>query len=76
MLWRLARDANACFGSGGTALVIDESGFAKKGSIPPARLAQWDGRLGKSDNSQVGVFAAVPQGEVATLVDAGCISIG
>lgn len=31
VLWQLARDANACFGRGGTALVIDESGFAKKG---------------------------------------------
>jgi len=30
---------------------------------------QWNGRLGKTDNSQVGVFAAVTRGSVAALVD-------
>ncbi|MBZ0095718.1 MAG: IS701 family transposase [Sulfuricella sp.] len=70
VLRQLAADANAHFGRGGTALVIDESGFAKKGEHSAGVARQWNGRLGKTDNSQVGVFAAVTRGEVAALVDA------
>ena len=72
-------DANAHLGRGGTALVIDESGFAKKGEPSAGVVRQWNGRLGKTDNSRVGVpqgdflrgvFAALTRGEVAALVDA------
>ncbi len=52
-------DANAHLGRGGTALVIDESGFAKKGEPSAGVVRQWNGRLGKTDNSRVGV----PQGD-------------
>lgn len=68
--WQLVADANAGFGPGGTALVIDESGFAKKGAHSAGVARQWIGRLGKTDNCQVGVFAAVTRREVAALVDA------
>ena len=70
VLRHLVTDANAHFGRGGTALVIDESGFAKKGEHSAGVARQWNGRLGKTDNSQVGVFAAITRGEVAALVDA------
>jgi SRSO17 transposase len=66
---QLMADANAYFGHGGTALVIDESGFAKKGTHSAGVARQWNGRLGKTDNSQVGVFAAVTRDQVAALVD-------
>ena len=61
-------DANAHFGRGGTALVIDESGFAKKGEHSAGVARQWNGRLGKTDNSRVGVpqgdfLRGVPQGD-------------
>jgi SRSO17 transposase len=31
---------------------------------------QWNGRLGKVDNAQVGVFAALSDGNGGTLIDA------
>jgi SRSO17 transposase len=39
-------------------LVLDPSGFAKKGNASCGVGRQWCGRLGKIDNCQVGVFAA------------------
>jgi SRSO17 transposase len=39
-------------------LVLDPSGFAKKGTASCGVARQWCGRLGKIDNCQVGVFAA------------------
>ncbi|MCM8622169.1 MAG: IS701 family transposase [Candidatus Accumulibacter sp.] len=65
---QLIADANAHFGHAG-ALVIDESAFAKKGDLSAGVARQWNGRLGKTDNSQVGVFAAVARGGVAALVE-------
>jgi len=67
---QLVRDANTHFGCRGPcALVIDESGFAKKGVKSVGVARQWNGRLGKTDNSQVGVFAAITCDDVAALVD-------
>lgn len=50
-------------------LVIDESAFAKKGTDSVGVARQWNGRLGKVDNCQVGVFAALGCGEEVTLAD-------
>ena len=67
---QLVIDANTHFGSRGPcALIIDESGFAKKGEMSAGVARQWNGRLGKTDNSQVGVFAAITCENVAALVD-------
>jgi SRSO17 transposase len=66
--WQLITDANTCFGYP-SALVIDESAFAKKGDKSAGVARQWNGRLGKTDNSQVGVFAAVARDGVAAVVD-------
>lgn len=65
---QLIVDANAHFGHS-CALVIDESAFAKKGMQSAGVARQWNGRLGKTDNSQVGVFAAVAKEGVAALVE-------
>jgi len=65
---QLIADANEHFGHA-CALVIDESAFAKKGDMSAGVARQWNGRLGKTDNSQVGVFAAVVRGRVAALVE-------
>ncbi len=65
---QLIADANAHFGHAG-ALVIDESAFAKKGDMSAGVARQWNGRLGKTDNSQVGVFAAVVRDRAAALVE-------
>ena len=65
---QLIVDANAHFGPAG-ALVIDESAIAKKGDKSAGVARQWNGRLGKTDNSQVGVFTAVTRDQVAAVVD-------
>ena len=49
-------------------LVLDGSGFPKKGTESCGVQRQWCGRLGKVDNCQVGVFlACVSQGRVGPL---------
>lgn len=67
---QLAQEANALLGGAQSVLLIDESGFAKKGERSAGVARQWNGRLGKVDNCQVGVFAALCRGEMASLVDA------
>ena len=67
---QLVRDANAHFGTRGPcAFVIDESGFGKKGEMSAGVARQWNGRLGKTDNCQVGVFGAITREGVAALID-------
>ena len=56
-------------GSKETALLIDESGIAKKGKKSVGVARQWNGRLGKVDNCQVGVYAALSRGRLSTLID-------
>ncbi len=52
----------------GTVGVIDESGFKKAGTESVGVARQWCGRLGKTENCQVGVFlAGVTPGGVAGL---------
>jgi SRSO17 transposase len=66
---QLVVDANAHFGYP-SALLLDESAFEKKGEMSAGVARQWNGRLGKVDNCQVGVFAAVTRDGVASVVDA------
>jgi len=57
---------------GGTiesALLLDESGITKKGNKSVGVRRQWNGRLGKVDNCQVGVYAALSRGSQSTLID-------
>ena len=52
----------------GTVGVIDESGFEKAGTESVGVARQWCGRLGKTENCQVGVFlTGVTPGGVAAL---------
>ena len=66
---QIAREANALLGGKDSVLIFDESGFAKKGEASAGVARQWNGRLGKVDNCQVGVFATLCRGELATLID-------
>jgi len=66
---RIAQEANELLGGKGSVLIFDESGFAKKGESSAGVARQWNGRLGKVDNCQVGVFATLCQGDMATLID-------
>jgi SRSO17 transposase len=66
----VGREADALLGRHrDTALYLDESGFVKKGNASVGVQRQYCGRLGKIENSQVGVFACLGRGERATLVD-------
>lgn len=66
---QVAQDANQQLGGDGSCLLIDESGFEKKGEHSVGVARQWNGRRGKIDNCQVGVFAALGRETRATLVD-------
>jgi SRSO17 transposase len=68
---QVSRNANQLLGAEvGTGLYIDESGFQKKGTKSVGVARQWNGRLGKQDNCQVGVFGALGRGDRVCLVDA------
>jgi SRSO17 transposase len=68
---QVARNANQLIGAEvGAGLYIDESAFQKKGTKSVGVVRQWNGRLGKQDNCQVGVFGAIGQGDRVCLVDA------
>lgn len=66
---QVAREANLLLGGDESCLLLDESGFEKKGQHSVGVARQWNGRLGKVDNCQVGVFAALGRGSRATLID-------
>jgi SRSO17 transposase len=51
-------------------LLLDESAFAKKGTASAGVARQYNGRLGKVENSQVAVFGALCADHHATLIDA------
>lgn len=59
---QIAQDVNKVVGGQKSALIIDESSFEKKGVKSVGVSRQWNGRLGKVENSQVGVFSALCNG--------------
>jgi SRSO17 transposase len=56
VLAELRRHVAEELGDAGAVLVLDSSGFPKKGTASCGVARQWCGRLGKKDNCQVGVF--------------------
>lgn len=67
---QISMDASKMFGNHpATCLLIDESGFNKKGKKSVGVARQWNGRLGKVDNCQVAVFAALGCQDKVTLID-------
>jgi SRSO17 transposase len=70
VLDQIASDVDAAIGdSEDSFLVIDESALAKKGKKSVGVARQWNGRLGKVDNCQVGVFAALGCGDEVSLIN-------
>ncbi len=53
----------------GNCLLVDESYFGKKGKKSVGVARQWNGRLGKVDNCQVGVFIALGRYSHINLTD-------
>ena len=66
---QIARETDTLLRSSESVLIFDESGLSKKGKSSAGVARQWNGRLGKVDNCQVGVFATLCHGEMASLID-------
>jgi SRSO17 transposase len=56
-------------GDPGGVLVVDETGFVKKGTKSAGVQRQYTGTVGKKENCQVGVFLAYASARGAALVD-------
>jgi len=70
VLTQIGSDVDAAIGdSEDSFLIIDESGLAKKGKKSVGVARQWNGRLGKVDNCQVGVFTALGCGDEVSLIN-------
>lgn len=67
---QLARETDSLLGGESSVLLFDESAFAKKGESSAGVARQWNGRLGKLDNCQVGVFASLCRDDMASVMDA------
>ncbi|MBE0437653.1 MAG: transposase, partial [Methylomicrobium sp.] len=61
-------EADALLGGNDAVLLFDESAIAKKGEASAGVARQWNGRLGKVDNCQVGVFGALGKGDRVALI--------
>ena len=70
VLDEVARRADGLSGGGSRPrLVLDDSGFQKKGNKSVGVARQYLGRLGKVDNGQVAVCASLAAGQRSTLID-------
>jgi SRSO17 transposase len=68
---QVTHEANAILGGhADSSLIIDESGITKKGVHSAGVARQYNGRLGKIDNCQVGVFAALSHATEVCLIGA------
>ncbi len=67
---QIAIEADELLGGDDALAIINESAMAKKGDASAGVARQWNGRLGKVDNSQVGVYMALCKGAMASLFDA------
>ena len=65
----LRRHVAAAIGDPGAVLILDGSGFPKKGDASCGVARQWCGRLGKVENCQVGLFLAYAAPGGHALVD-------
>jgi len=65
----LQRFVGEHFGATNGVLVLDDTGFAKKGTCSAGVGRQYSGTLGRTDNCQIGVFLGYASAGGHTLVD-------
>lgn len=66
---QVGREVSGLIGGPESVMIIDECCFRKKGEKSVGVDRQWNGRDGKVDNCQVGVFAALSDGRIASLTN-------
>lgn len=66
---RLCSEVSKELGSDDAVLLVDRTGFIKKGEKSVGVARQWNGRLGKVDNCQTGVFLSYASKKGHVLVD-------
>ena len=66
---RITKDVNNLLGSSESVFCIDDSSNTKKGKCSVGVARQWNGRIGKTDNCQVGVFSSLVKEHNGSLVD-------
>jgi SRSO17 transposase len=69
LLDKLARQVGQELGEADGVLILDPSAFTKKGQASVGVQRQWNGRLGKVDNCQVGVYLAYSSRRGAALTN-------
>ncbi|WP_234436412.1 transposase, partial [Streptomyces sp. NRRL S-813] len=70
MLNRIEWDADEVqLGDGDAVLVVDDTGFLKKGTRSAGVQRQYSGTAGRTENCQVGVFLAYATDRGRTLID-------
>lgn len=69
LLNELARQVGQELGEADGVLILDPSAFTKKGNGSVGVQRQWNGRLGKVDNCQVGVYLAYSSRRGAALTN-------
>lgn len=69
VLAELRRQVVEVLGDEDATLIVDESGFPKKGTKSVGVARQYAGILGRTDNCQVGVFLSYSSGKGHTLCD-------
>lgn len=70
LLTEIGKDANNLLGGQeDSCLLVDESGFPKKGTKSVGVKRQWCGEVGKVENCQVGVFMSLCRGNHAVPIN-------
>lgn len=69
LLAQLGREVGQRLGEADGVIILDPSAFTKKGKASVGVQRQWNGRLGKNDNCQVGVYLAYASRSGAALTN-------
>jgi hypothetical protein len=66
---QIVKKTSILIGGKQSALIVGETTFTKKGKMSVVVARQWNGRIGRLDNCQVGIFASLCNKVQSTLFD-------